>query len=183
MPGEHEGEWGDVKRGRQDHQLRLIDTLQATGGDGEDQVGCANQLRGHAPVRQADGDVAALAKGGQRALDFRGAAATHFQQDMGPGEIGRQVERAADRQAVAIHQAGKPFLEQWRRAQLVGQFGKHPGGQVDITVEHAFQHAFATGVADLQVDARSLTAQGTDQARQDKGRAVVGHRQAEPAFG
>ncbi|MNN46964.1 hypothetical protein D3C81_1613660 [compost metagenome] len=98
-------------------------------------------------------------------------------------QVGRQVEDCAVGQAVAVDQAGVMLLEQRRAAQLVGHLRKHPGGNIDIAVEHAVEHAFAAGVADLQVDARRFSTQGTDQSRQDDGSAVVGHGQAKSALG
>ncbi len=100
----------------------------------------------------------ALTNGRQRALDFRGTTAAHFQQYMRARQVGGQVERATLRQAVAVHQAGVMLLKQRRGAQFGGHIGEDPGRQVDIAIEHAVHHPFTAGLDDLQVDAGRFTA-------------------------
>ena len=94
----------------------------------------------------------------QCAFDFRRATTAHLQEHMGTRQVGRQVQHAAGWKAVAVDQAGVMLFEQRRSTQFGGHVGEYASRQVEITIEHAINHAFAAGLDDLQVDARRFMA-------------------------
>lgn len=170
VPDEVATQWRQVE-GRIDHaQAILREKAGDALGQGQDEVGAADDAGGHHEVWNGDGDAAREALSFELAIDMAGGAAEGRDQGVGQAEEGCAVELAADAGVVFADEANEAIGEELLRIERGAVVQQDHQAEVEVAAREALPES-APGAVDIERDPGRFIAEALDERgnRSEKG--------------